>query len=107
MAKGDPQPQLVRLAEVADTIGAPTMFVANAPGKDVRDWWTGEPAVTFDVARDISARYYVEKDKADAEYTPAIVDHIFDRHGRVPCSGADVGTKGHWSASVMGGGFRA
>jgi hypothetical protein len=46
--------QLVRLAEVADTLGAPMMFVANAAGTDAREWWTGESAVTFDVARKIA-----------------------------------------------------
>jgi hypothetical protein len=51
------EPQLVRLAEVADTIGAPLMWVVNAAGKDVRAWWTGEPAVTFDVARKIAERW--------------------------------------------------
>ena len=49
--------QLVRLGEVADTIGAPAMFVANAAGKDAREWWTGEPAVTFAVAREIAERW--------------------------------------------------
>jgi hypothetical protein len=48
------QPQLVRLAEVADTIGAPLQWVLNTAGKDVSAWWTGEPAVTFDAARKIA-----------------------------------------------------
>src|SRR5512132_369424 len=59
------QPQLVRLSEVADTLGAPMMFVVNAAGKDVREWWTGEPAVTFDVARRVAQA--LARNVADAE----------------------------------------
>jgi hypothetical protein len=50
-------PQLVRLAEVAETIGAPMQWVANNAGKDVREWWTAEPAVTFDAARKIAEQW--------------------------------------------------
>jgi hypothetical protein len=67
-----PQPQLVRLAEVVDTIGAPTMFVVNAAGKDVREWWTGEPAVTFGVAREIAERWAANV--ADAAETQRAVE---------------------------------
>jgi hypothetical protein len=61
------QPQLVRLSEVADTIGAPVMFVANAAGTDVLEWWTGEPAVTFAVAREIAEKW--ARNVADAAET--------------------------------------
>jgi hypothetical protein len=33
------------------------MWVVNNAGKDVRSWWTDEPAVTFDVAREIAERW--------------------------------------------------
>jgi hypothetical protein len=49
------QPQLVRLA------------VANTAGKDVREWWTGEPAVTFDAARKIAEQW--ARNVADAAET--------------------------------------
>jgi hypothetical protein len=41
------------------------MFVVNAAGKDVREWWTGEPAVTFDVARKVAEA--LARNVADAE----------------------------------------
>jgi hypothetical protein len=55
------------LSEVADTIGAPMMFVANAAGKDVHEWWTGELSVTFDIARNIAERW--ARNVADAAET--------------------------------------
>jgi hypothetical protein len=35
------QPQLVRLGEVADTLGAPIAWVVNTAGRHVDAWWTG------------------------------------------------------------------
>ena len=46
--------QLVRLGEVADTLGAPIGWVVNIAGKDVRAWWTGEPACDFATAAKIA-----------------------------------------------------
>jgi hypothetical protein len=48
------QPQLVRLAEVADTIGAPLGWVVNTAGRHVDQWWTGEPACDFATAAKIA-----------------------------------------------------
>jgi hypothetical protein len=62
-----PTPQLVQLAEVAATLGAPLGWVVNNAGKDVREWWTGEPAVTFDVARKIAEAW--ARNVADATET--------------------------------------
>jgi uncharacterized protein (DUF2342 family) len=64
------QPQLIRLAEVADTLGAPMMFVANAAGKNTSEWWTGEMAVTFDVAREVAEQW--ARSVADAEETTRV-----------------------------------
>jgi hypothetical protein len=55
------QPQLVRLAEVADTLGAPIGWVANAAGKDVRAWWTNEPACDFATAAKIADEWSSNK----------------------------------------------
>ena len=67
MAK-ETQEQLVTVEEVAATLGCLPQKVSAMASKSIREWWTGAPAVTHAVARDISARYYAEKDKADAEY---------------------------------------
>jgi hypothetical protein len=65
-------PQLVRLAEVADTLGCSMGFVVNAAGKDVREWWTGEPAVTFDEARKIAEEWAVAVADPEAETRRAV-----------------------------------
>ena len=67
-------PQLVRLAEVADTLGCAAGFVQRAAGKDVHEWWTGELAVTFDVARRIAERWAAAVADAEAETRRAVAE---------------------------------
>jgi hypothetical protein len=59
--------QLVRLAEVAETIGAPIGWVMNTAGRHVNAWWTGEPACDFATAAKIADAW--ARNVADAAET--------------------------------------
>src|SRR5829696_461037 len=50
-------PQLVRLEEVAGTLGAPLTWVENTAGKGVREWWNGDPACDFATAAKIADQW--------------------------------------------------
>ena len=74
MAK-EPQAQLVRLSEVADTIGAPWASVERYAGKDVHTWWTGEAAVDFVTARKIAELWAADSAAAVEMTRQAELEH--------------------------------
>ena len=68
------QEQIIPISQVADTLGVQPQKVIALAGKRTSEWWTGEPAVTLDVARKISETVNTERAEQDREYLNRLAD---------------------------------
>jgi hypothetical protein len=67
-----PTPQLVRLSEVAASLGVPAMKIENMAGKRAAEWFDGSLAVTLDDAKKIFAAVRAEQAELDAAYVKGL-----------------------------------
>jgi len=61
-------PQLVKLSEVADSLGVPAGKVETMAGKRAAEWFDGSLAVTLDDAKRIFEAVRAEQAASDADY---------------------------------------